>query len=153
MAKVNPLDSFEKDEILWKDRKRILGMPLSFTKYSVDRNRLHCQKGFFKTTIDELLLYRILDIKSVRTLGQKICGVGTVTLFSADQTNPTFELKNIKKPDKVRAFLSKLIETERTSKGLVGREIYGAGVHAAHEDCCGDGAQHFVDIDGDGIPD
>lgn len=160
MAKMDPLEQFGQSELLWKDRKRILGLPISFTAYRVDRDRLTCKKGFFKTEVDELLLYRILDIKSTRTLGQKIFGVGTITLFSADQTHSTFELVNVRRPDKVRTFLSKLVEYERTTKGLVGREIYGAGTPAAAAGADGapghegpGGPPPFVDVDGDGIPD
>ena len=154
MAKPDPLDQFENTELLWKDRKRILGMPISFTVYRVDRDRLICKKGFFKTIVDELLLYRVLDIKSSRTLWQKLFGVGTVTLYSADQTHGTLELVNIKRPDKVRAFLSKLVEYERTAKGLAGREIYGTGVPSAASSADGPGGPPpFADLDGDGIPD
>ena len=152
MDKVSPLGQFDQDEILWKDRKRILGLPISFTAYRVDKDRLTCKRGLFYTEVDELLLYRVLDIKSSRTFGQKILGVGTVTLYSADRTNSTFELCNIKRPDKVRTFLSKLVEYERTTKGLVGKEIYGVlGGTAA--DGVYIGTPPYTDIDGDGIPD
>lgn len=156
--KMDPLDRFGASDLLWKDRKRILGLPISFTAYRVDKDRLTCTKGFFKTEVDELLLYRVLDIKSTRTLGQKLFGVGTITLYSADQTHSAFELTNIKKPEKVRVFLSKLIEHERTTKGLLGREIYGAAGAAAAVTADGEGPgmpppPPFMDTDGDGIPD
>lgn len=152
MANMDPLDQFEPAEVLWKDRKRILGMPISFTAYRVDRDRLTCVSGFFKTVVDELLLYRVLDIKSSRTLGQKLLGVGTITLYSADRTHSAFKLQNIKRADKVRVFLSKLVEYERTSKCLVGKEIYGVSGMPAAEN----GQAYpppYADIDGDGIPD
>jgi uncharacterized membrane protein YdbT with pleckstrin-like domain len=87
----------ETNKIIWKDKKRFLGMPLSFTKYSIDDERLYLDKGLFTTTSDEILLYRILDIKVKRTFGQKSFGVGTITLYTADQTDRILELKNIKK--------------------------------------------------------
>lgn len=152
MAKTDPLQQFEPAELLWKDRKRILGMPISFTAYRVDRDRLTCKRGFFKTEVDELLLYRVLDIKSSRTLGQKLFGVGTIVLYSADRTHSSFELKNIRRPDKVRVFLSKLVEYERTSKGLVGREIYGVSGMPVN-DGGNSASPPYVDFDGDGIPD
>lgn len=133
--------------VLWHDRKRILGMPISFTRYEVDDTRLTVRKGFFRTETEELLLYRVLDLKMIRTLGQKIVGVGTLTLYSADQSTRTLELKNIKKPEEVRKFLSRIVEHERNEKGVTGREIYGmtsVSVHGAPPD--------FTDSDGDGIP-
>ena len=118
----------EQSNIKWKDRKRHMGMPLSFTKYYVDDDRLYIEKGFFKTTTDEILLYRILDIKTIRTFWQKIFGVGTINLYSADQNNRTLELKNIKKPKQVHKFLSNLVEHERVARNIVGREIVGTGI-------------------------
>ena len=162
MAKknVNQAIESEKDAVLWHDRKRVLGMPLSFTVYEVTDDRFILRKGFIRTETDEILLYRILDIKMVRTLGQKIFGVGTVTLFSADQSHHTVDLKNIKHPEKVRRFLSNIVERERMKKGLAGKEIYGTASAGMRHDECEHGPGdmpppplEFVDIDGDGIPD
>ena len=139
----------DTNETLWKDRKRILGMPISFTKYEVTNERLIMRKGLFSTETNELLLYRVLDLKLIRKFSQKIFGVGTIILYCADRSTSELELTNIKKPEAVRKFLSKIVEHERTTKGLTGRELYGAaaGHGASHADC------DFSDIDGDGIPD
>ena len=137
MAKNTVLNNLPEEEILWADTKRWLGMPVTFTKYLVDENRLYCKRGFWKTELDELLLYRILDIKSSQTLGQKLMGVGTVTLFCTDKSDGVLELKNIKKHDQVRRFLSELVERKRTETGVKGREIFGAG--NGHPDLDNDG--------------
>ena len=46
-------------DILWKDRKRILflGLPWSFTRYSVSKDRFFISKGFFSVKDDEVRLY------------------------------------------------------------------------------------------------
>ena len=124
----------EKDKILWKDRRRRLGLPLSFTRYEVNESRLIVRRGFFKTETDEVLIYRIMDINLVRTFGQKLSGVGTITLISTDKSLPKLELKNIKRPETIRQFLSKLIEQQRTARGITGREFLGGGGHGGHED-------------------
>lgn len=116
-----------KKPILWKDRKRVLGLPLSFTKYSVDEDRLYIKKGFFSSEMNETLLYRILDIQTSRSFGQKLVGVGTVTLFNADTTDKRIVLKNVRKPNQVHRFLSTLVENERKENGIAGREIVGYG--------------------------
>ncbi|MBQ9832745.1 MAG: PH domain-containing protein [Clostridia bacterium] len=134
--KTTVFDNLQSPEILWKDRKRILGMPISFTKYSVDNERLYISAGLFSTESNELLLYRILDFSCKRTLWQKMFGVGTVTLYSADQSDHTLALVNIKKPEQVKQFLSQLVEKERESRGLIGREIYGtAHIGMDHDGC------------------
>ena len=117
----------EEKEILWKDRKRILGMPISFTCYKVNEERLTIKKGLLHTETDEILLYRIMDIKLVRKLGQKIFGVGTITLYSSDKSCPKLDLKNIKHSDKVRRFLGNLIEKQREARRIAGREYLSGG--------------------------
>lgn len=139
-AKKNVLDS-EPAPILWKDRKRYLGMPISFTRYAVDTERFISRIGLLRTVTNEILLYRILDLKLTQSLGQKIFGVGTLTLFTADQSDSQVTLKNIAKPDKVRRFLSNIIEEERNKRRIAGRELYGAAMAG------------MVDLDGDGVPD
>ena len=122
----------EKEEIIWKDRKRFLGLPLSFTRYYVSNERLILKQGFFKTITEEILIFRIMDIKLTRKFGQKICGVGTVTLLSTDKTQPKFDLVNIKHPDDVRRFLSKQIDQQRKERGIAGAEFLGGGGRGAH---------------------
>ncbi len=114
-----------KDSVIWTDKKHILGMPISFTRYTLDRERLTLKKGIFTTTVDELLLYRIMDLKMTCTLWQKLFGVGTVHIYSADRTDSHLDLVNIKRPDEVRRRLSRLVESVREEKRLTGRELYG----------------------------
>ena len=97
-------------EIIWKDRKRWLGMPLSFTRYSLSEDRLFLSVGFLSIKDDEVLLYRIRDITTSRTLWQRLFGVGTVTVVSSDKTMPTLQLKNIKRPMAVKELLHKQVE-------------------------------------------
>ena len=110
---------------LWKDRKRIMGMPITFTVYTLKNSRLYLKEGFFNTKENEMLLYRILDIKLTKSLWDKIFRVGSLTLFTVDETHREFILKNIKNPQEVRDLLSSEIEKEREKLKLRGREIYG----------------------------
>ena len=111
--------------VLWKDRKRILGMPISFTRYIVDEDRLTIKIGLLNTQVNDVLLYRILDVKMTQSLWNKMFGVGTITLYTADKSQDQIRLKTIKHPEKVRRYLGQLIEEERESRRLVGRELFG----------------------------
>lgn len=127
MAKTDRLSQYlDNDVILWKDKKRYFGLPISFTTYSFDNNRLYIKKGLFNTTEDEILLYRILDVTIKRTLGQKIFGVGSIILNTADQTSPVLEIKNVKNSDRVRKALSTIVEKERDEKRVLGKEMFGS---------------------------
>ncbi|HIT34698.1 MAG TPA: PH domain-containing protein [Candidatus Faecousia intestinigallinarum] len=95
---------------IWKDRKRYLGMPLSFTRYRMSEDRLFLSVGFFRIRDEEVLLYRVRDITTTRTLWQRIFGVGTVTVVSSDKSTPTLALKNIQDPLRVKELLHKQVE-------------------------------------------
>lgn len=131
-----------EEKIMWKDRKRHLGLPLSFTRYQLTATRLTTSVGLFTTHIEETLLYRVLDTNLKRNLWQKLFGVGTVTIFAGDRSGSTLVLKNVKNSEKVRRLLGELVELERDAKRISAREVYGSGF--------GDSG---VDLDGDGIPD
>ena len=95
---------------IWKDRKRILGMPLTFTRYRMSEDRLFLSTGFFTIRDDEILLYRVRDIGLKMTLWQRIFGVGTVTILSSDKTLPTLVLKNIKQPRMIKEKIHQQVE-------------------------------------------
>ena len=92
----------EEMEYLWKDRKRFLGMPLSFTRYRLSDDRLFCETGFLNVKSDEVLLYRVRDLRLTMSLGQRIFGVGTVCVVSSDKSIPHLDLKNVKDPRAVK---------------------------------------------------
>ncbi len=111
-------------ETLWTDKKRTLfGLPLSFTRYTLKEDRLFIETGFLTSREDEVRLYRILDVQLVRTLGQKIFGVGTIYVKSADKTLGDFEIKNIKKPKDVKELLSEVVEKQRQMNRVSNREL------------------------------
>ena len=97
-------------EMIWQDRKRFLGMPITFTKYSMSEDRLFIKKGFLNLTSEEILLYRVRDISLKRSLGQRIFGVGSVVVYSSDQTTPSLELRNIKNSEDVKEMLHEQVE-------------------------------------------
>ena len=94
----------------WQDRKRFLGMPLSFTRYMLSEDRLFLSKGLLSVRDDEILLYRVRDISTSRSLFQRLFGVGTVTVLSSDKTCPTLVMKNIRDPLAVKERLHKSVE-------------------------------------------
>ena len=104
-------------ELVWKDRKRtFLGLPLSFTVYSLDGERLFIKTGVLNVNEDEVRLYRIKDISLRRSFGQRLLGLGTIHCCSSDATLKEFDIRNIKKPREVRELLSQMIEAERQKK-------------------------------------
>lgn len=122
--------------VIWSDRKRTLfGLPLSFTKYTLTEERLFIQTGLFTTVEDEVRLYRILDVKLTRTLGQKIFGVGSIHVCSADKSMADFEITSVKNSAVVKEKLSELVEKNRVEKRVMNREaMFGQDVGYDEDD-------------------
>ncbi|MBQ6986590.1 MAG: PH domain-containing protein, partial [Oscillibacter sp.] len=69
---------------LWRDRRRHFGLPISFTRYSLSEDRLFIETGVLRFQEEEILLYKIQDLHLSITLGQRLFGVGTVSVISGD---------------------------------------------------------------------
>ncbi len=133
----------DQNGYLWKDRKHHLWFPISFTSYYIEDDRLMIKQGFLNTTLDETLLYRIVDLTFHQTLAGKIFGTGDIILKTKVDATPEIILKNIKRPMEVRRLLSQAIEECRQSRNVVGKEFYGGPSHE-HIDLDDDG---FCDFD------
>ena len=120
--------------ILWHDRKRHFGLPLSFTKYIMSEDRLFVETGFFNLVQNEVRLYRILDLQLKRSLGQRIFGVGSIFVSSSDKNLGTFEIRNVKNSANVKEMLSVQVDQQREAKRVVGREYMGGDMDFEDED-------------------
>ena len=117
-----------ENAVVWKDRKRIIfGLPWSFTRYSLTEEKLIIDVGLFSRREDEIRLYRILDITLKRPFSQRIWGLGTIHLCTADKSTPEFEIKRVKRARDVKNMLSDMVERERNERRISGREFMGFG--------------------------
>lgn len=114
------------ENMLWKDRKRHLGLPLSFTKYSLsggEAPRIFRETGLFNLKEEEVLLYRVRDITLARSFIQRIFGVGTISLHSSDKTTPTLDLVNIARPKDVKELIFSKVEQAKNSRRMRTTEL------------------------------
>ena len=58
-----------------------------------------------------------------RTLGERLFGLGTIHCCSADKSTPEFDVSRIPDSARVKELLSDLVEKERTSRRVTGREL------------------------------
>ena len=108
----------EGAELLWKDRKRYFGLPLSFTTYSLVKKpgawvKVFLTVGLLSSRVDEINAYRICDIRMKQSLLGKMFNYGDVVLLSSDESQPKLLLKNIKNPYQVREMFSSVAEEQR----------------------------------------
>ena len=114
-----------KDKITmkWSDRSRILGMPITFTKYSMSDDRIFCEKGLLSVKFEEIMLYRVRDISLTISLWQRIFRVGSVLVQSSDKSLPRLLLKNIREPRGVKELIHKQVEEMKLARRLRVGEI------------------------------
>lgn len=139
----------QKPHYIWKDRKRILGLPITFIRYRMSEDRLFFETGLLNTRGEEVLLYRIRDVSVTISFWQRLTGVGTVTVNAADTSVPMLSMRNIKQPREVKELIHKQVEKAKLAYRVRYTEMMGdiggpggPGMHGG-----------IVDIDGDGIPD
>ena len=130
---------------LWKDRKRILGLPITFTRYRLSEDRIFRETGLLNLREEEVLLYRVRDLELKRSLFQRIFGVGTVCVHSSDKTTPHLDLLNIKNPREVKELLHRQVEEMKLSRRMRTTELLGSeGQEGADPD-------GFMDEDDDSL--
>ena len=130
------------NNILWQDRKHFMWFPFSFTKYYIENDRLMIKEGLLSTTLNETLLYRIVDLTFHQTLLGKIFGTGDIIVKAKADSTPELVLKNIKNPMKVRNLISQAVEESRQHRNVVGKEFYADETSMP--------PHMHVDVDGDG---
>lgn len=139
---------FKGEQFIWKDRKRYLGMPLSFTRYAISDDRLFLSEGFLNIKDEEILLYRVRDLSLTRSLGQRMFGVGTIVVTSSDKSQPVLQIKNVKNPAEVKELIHSQVEEMKIRRRVRVNEI-----SAVNDDSSGDSDDTQDDVDNDDADD
>lgn len=112
-------------DIIWTDRKRIIfGLPWTFTKYTLTKEKLLVETGILNKDEEEIRLYRIMDMTLRRTFWQRLFGLGTIHCCTADKSAPEMDIKWIPDSASVKDLLSDLVEAERMEKRVSSREFF-----------------------------
>lgn len=121
----------KRGTLLWDERKRWCGLPLTFTTYACTTERLFRRKGLISVTEDQVNLYQVRDVTVKVTLWQRLCRVGTITVFSTDKSDPILKLENICEPYDVRDVIMEAVEDACRDRGV----RYTEFVNTAEHDC------------------
>lgn len=114
----------ENQNIIWTDKKRtIFGLPLSFTTYTLTKEKFITAIKFLSFHEEEVRLYRIMDVTLTQSFFQRIFGVGTIHCCSADTSTPEFDIVSVKMPKKVKDILSDAVEKERRNRKISSTEF------------------------------
>ena len=116
----------DDDAVIFKERKRLLflGLPWTFTKYTVTPSFITVESGLLSTTEDDCYMYKVADVKLTTSLMERI-----------------FKLVHVKHSREIKSYLLKQSEAARLKRRTLNTVDIGA--HGAD----------MADLDHDGIPD
>jgi membrane protein YdbS with pleckstrin-like domain len=88
-------------------------------RYEITPDRIEFARGIFSRKIDNLDVFRIVDIKLHRSLLDCLTGVGVVTLMTRDETDPQFRFEKVKDPKTLYDVLKKATLVADRKQGVV----------------------------------
>lgn len=122
--------------IQFVERKRwlFLGLPFTFTKYTIQEDMVTITKGLFKTVENDCYMYKIQDVEHSASLMEKMFKMGTITCFTGDTTHPILQLIHIKNSKAIKEFLLRQSEEARLKRRTVNMLDIGSGDMADLDD-------------------
>ncbi|MDE7251722.1 MAG: PH domain-containing protein [Acetatifactor sp.] len=117
------------DMVEFNERKRwlFLGLPFTFTKYTIKEDMITITSGLFKTVENDCYMYKVQDVQHTATLTEKIFQLGTVICFTGDTTHPKLELQHIKNSKVIKDFILRESEEARLKRRTVNMLDIGSG--------------------------
>lgn len=64
--------------------------------YEVTEDRIEYTRGIFSRKVDNIDMFRVVDLSLHRSLFDCVVGIGTVTLVTTDKTDPQFEFRKVR---------------------------------------------------------
>jgi hypothetical protein len=71
---------------------------LKSTAYEVTPDRIEWSRGILDRRVDNLDMFRVIDIKLRRSILDCLLGIGTVVVVSKDDSDPQFEFRKVRYP-------------------------------------------------------
>ena len=114
-------------EIVEKKRWVLFGLPWTFTVYSINKDILTINSGFFNKQENDCYMYKIQDVKLKSTVSQRMAGLGDVICYTGDTTDRELVLKNIRHSKEVKDYILKNSEVARLKRRTLNTLNIGAG--------------------------
>jgi len=87
---------------------------LKMTRYEVSPDRIEWSRGILDRRVDNLDMFRVIDLKMRRSVLDCIFGIGTVGLITTDKTDPKFEFEKVHRPRELYDIIKKAsLEADR----------------------------------------
>jgi membrane protein YdbS with pleckstrin-like domain len=88
-------------------------------RYRISNYRIDYERGLLGKQIDTMELWHVDDIKFQQSFVDRLLGVGTITIFSDDQTTPSLPLRGLPKPRDIFDALKARVIAIKRSRGVI----------------------------------
>ena len=107
------------DKFVEKKRSLFFGLPLSFTTYRIDEERIYRKEGLLNLKEDDCYLYKIQDVTLTRSLFERMFGLSTIICHTGDTTDPILTLSHIRNGEEIKKYLVKTSDDERLKRRTI----------------------------------
>ncbi len=113
----------------YQERKRwlFLGLPFTFTKYTIGEEVITINAGLLRTHENDCYMYKVQDVELETSLMERLCGLGTIVCYTGDTTHPKLLIEHIKHAKEIKDFILKESEEARRKRRTLNTLDIGSG--------------------------
>ena len=114
----------------YREKKRLmfLGLPWTFTTYTIKDDLIRIDAGVLKKTQNDCYMYKVQDVELIRSLGERMMGLGTVKCFTGDTTDKELYISHVKNAQEIKDFILEASERARIKRRTVNMLDIGNGI-------------------------
>jgi len=110
----------DQEKVLWEGRP-FLSLN---TFYRVTSERVRIQRGLLGRDFDDIELIRIQDLDRTQGVGERMLGIGDISIKSSDPSRPDVVLENVTDPDTVHEIIRRaMLEARKRFRYSVQEEM------------------------------
>ena len=87
--------------------------------YKITADRVEWARGIFDRRIDNLDMFRVVDLRLQRSLLDCVLGIGTVVLTTTDKSDPEFKFEKLRHPRKLYDIIKKASIDADQKRGVI----------------------------------
>ncbi|MBQ6806898.1 MAG: PH domain-containing protein [Lachnospiraceae bacterium] len=113
----------------YQERKRwvFLGLPFTFTKYTIGEELITIDSGLFSTKENDCYMYKVQDVELQASFMERIFGLGSIVCHTGDTTHPTLIIEHIKNAKEIKDYILKTSEEARRKRRTLNTLDIGSG--------------------------